>query len=171
MKLNIQPPNYVFCPFCGEELVVKKEEGRDRKYCGKCGWTYYPHVAASACAVIVKDREILLVQRNREPHKGTWMFPAGFVDFGEHPGDTVVREVEEEVGLRVENLTLLDVLQVEDDPRSMGHFGFFFRVEVKNWDIKNNDEEENSGIGWFDLDNLPIIGWRSHRRIVEKYLL
>ncbi len=170
MKLQIEPPDFIHCPFCGKRLDEREEEGKARKYCGDCKWTYYPHVAASSCAAIVNNGKILLVKRNREPYKGTWMFPAGFVDFGEHPADTVVREVKEEVGLEVASLRLLDVIQVDDDPRSMGQFGFFYRVTTKDNDVKNNDNGENSEIGWFDLDDLPLIGWHSHKKIVEDYI-
>ena len=170
MKLNISPPNYICCPFCGKKLEVKIEEEKEWKYCPDCKWTYYPHVAGSACAVIVKKNKVLLVKRNREPYRGTWMFPAGFIDFGEHPDDTVRREVKEEVGLELVSLKFLEIVQVDDDPRSMGHFGFFYQVEVKDGELINNDHEENSETKWFDLDKLPEIGWHSHQIISKKYL-
>lgn len=170
MKLNITPPNYTYCPFCSKKLDVKVEEEKEWKYCADCKWTYYPHVAGAACAVIVKDGKVLMVKRNREPYKGTWMFPAGFIDFGEHPEDALVREVKEEVGLEVTKLKLMEIVQVDDDPRSMGHFGYFYEVEVKDGNVKNNDNEENTEIVWFDVKNLPTVGWHGHKKIIEKYL-
>ncbi len=71
--LKIKPPNYQFCPFCGGKLEIKKEEERERKFCSSCNWTYYPHVACAVAAVIVRGSRVLMVRRNREPYKGTWM--------------------------------------------------------------------------------------------------
>jgi len=30
------------------------------------------------------------------------------------------------------------------------------------------DQEENSEIGWFDLNKLPKIGWQGHRKLLKK---
>jgi mutator protein MutT len=168
MKLNIQPPNYVYCPFCGIKMDTKKEADKIRKICKECGFIYYPHVAASACAIIINDKKVLLVKRNREPYKGKWMFPAGFVDYGEHPKDTLVREVKEEVGLKVVKASLFDVLQITDDPRSPSHFGFFYKATIGKGIINNFDKEENGEVAWFDLDDLPAIGWQSHQKILKR---
>lgn len=165
--LDLKPPEYLFCPFCGNSLGSRLVDGSNFKYCQNCDWTYYPHVDAAACGVAVRGDKVLLVKRAREPYKDTWMFPAGFVSYGEHPEDTVIREIAEETGLKAKVIELLGVEQVDDDPRSMGHFGFFYRVEVSG-EIQSGDEEENSEIGWFDLKHLPKIGWHAHKKILKK---
>jgi len=164
--LKIKPPNYRFCPFCGKRLKIRIEEEHERKFCGSCNWTYYPHVAASVEAIIIKGSKVLMVRRNRDPYKGTWMFPAGYIDFGEHPEETLAREIKEETGLKLKKATLWKVLQSEDDPRSPGHFLFFYKVRVSGSKLKT-DEEENQGIGWFDLRYPPKIGWKSHKYIIK----
>src|SRR4030042_5511761 len=144
--LKIKPPDYQFCPFCGKKLGIRIEEGKERKYCASCHWTYYPQVNQTVAALVVKDNRVLLVQRRREPYKGTWMFPAGFVEFGEHPLETLKREVKEETGLMVKKVCLMDILQTKDDPRAPGHVSIFYRTEVLNGPLKN-DDEENQDIG------------------------
>ena len=164
--LNIKPPDYQFCPFCGKKLKIRIEEEHERKFCGSCNWTYYPHVAASVEAIIIKGSKVLMVRRNRDPYKGTWMLPAGFVDFGEHPEDTLSREIREETGLRLKKSKLLLIFQTGDDPRSPGHFCIFYRVAVSGTKLRT-DEEENQEIGWFDLRHPPKIGWESHRFVIK----
>jgi 8-oxo-dGTP diphosphatase len=44
---------------------------------------------------------LLLIQRGREPSKGSWSLPGGRVEPGERPEEAVEREVLEEAGLRV----------------------------------------------------------------------
>ena len=170
MKLDVQPPNFIYCPFCGQKLSVKAEENKSIKFCKACAWAYYPHVGGSANAIIIDSSKVLLVKRNREPYLGTWMFPAGFIDYGEHPQDTIVREVKEEVGLKVISTSLIDILQTVDDPQSPGHFAFFYQATVQKGTATNSDQDENSQIAWFDLDNLPPIGWQNHQKIIQRFV-
>jgi 8-oxo-dGTP diphosphatase len=61
-------------------------------------------------AVIVDAGRVLLVQRGREPLKGKWSLPGGMLEVGESLHQGVVREVEEETGLQVEPIVLLELL-------------------------------------------------------------
>ncbi|OGM02616.1 hypothetical protein A2115_01220 [Candidatus Woesebacteria bacterium GWA1_41_8] len=166
--LNIKPPEYLFCPLCGTELSIKKDiDDEKRKMCPKCDWIYYPHVSTTSCGIIIRKGRVLLVKRAREPYKNKWMFPAGFVQYGEHPKEALVREVKEETNLAVKNPKLIAILQSTEDPRAPGHFMFFYKVEAKGI-LKSNDWVENSDIGWFDINNPPKIGWRSHKLMLKK---
>jgi len=165
MSQKIQPPNYQHCPFCGDSLQVKIQEDQERKFCPACAWTYYPKVSTAAGAIIVQDGQVLLVQRAREPYKGTWMLPSGFVDYGEHPADCVVREVREETGLGVTHTEFYGIYQQWDDMREPGHFYLVYRAEVLAGTL-TNDPDENLALAWFPLDDLPEIGWESHRQVL-----
>lgn len=167
--LNLNPPDYHFCPICGQKLNSKVEEGKKRLYCPENHWTFYPSVAQSATAVILNGDTVLLVKRKREPYQGSWMFPAGFVEYGEHPKDTIVREALEETGLNIQIIQLIDILQSDDDPRSPGHFIFFYLCTTNNNpEINNNDSDENSELSWFPIDKLPPISWHAHQIIASK---
>lgn len=107
-----------------------------------------------------------MVKRNRPPYKGTWMFPAGFVDYGEHPEETIRREVQEETGLKVTKTSFIGVWQVEDDPRARGHFIFFYNASVSEGDIAT-DLEENEEIAWQDIGHPPVIGWKRHQEVMK----
>jgi ADP-ribose pyrophosphatase YjhB (NUDIX family) len=109
--------------------------------------------------------EVLLVKRLREPFSGTWMFPSGFVDFGEHPEEALARELLEETGLTMVSARLLAVLQSPDDFREPGHFVFFYRAEVEPGEIRT-DLHENDAIAWFDLRGVPEIRWKLHQDFI-----
>lgn len=166
--LKIAPPNFKFCPLCSYELKVRMEESKPRKYCEHCGWVYYPRVSMASAAIIRKDEKVLMVQRRKDPYEGTWMFPSGFVDFGEHPEDAVIREVKEETGLDVINMKLLEMMQTDDDPREPGGIVIFYEVYVKDGEVVN-EPHENLSIGWFETSNLPVIGWKNHKKMAEKF--
>jgi ADP-ribose pyrophosphatase YjhB (NUDIX family) len=61
-------------------------------------------------AVVIDQGRVLLVQRGREPLKGKWSLPGGMLELGESLMDGVTREVEEETGLKVEPLELVELL-------------------------------------------------------------
>jgi 8-oxo-dGTP diphosphatase len=56
-----------------------------------------PFVGVSA--IVVRDGAVLIGRRRGAHGAGTWAFPGGKSDPGEHPSDTVRRELLEETGL------------------------------------------------------------------------
>lgn len=57
-------------------------------------------VLVAACALIDADRRVLIAQRPEgKPMAGLWEFPGGKVEQGETPEETLIRELEEELGI------------------------------------------------------------------------
>lgn len=77
------------------------------------GHHYWNEPRASACVVVLGDGGVLVVERGIEPRRGKYVFPGGFVEFGESPYDAARRELREETGLECGELTLLEVLTIE----------------------------------------------------------
>jgi len=61
-------------------------------------------------AVVVDQGRVLLVRRGTEPLKGEWSLPGGLLELGESLQAGVGREVQEETGLTVEPLELVELL-------------------------------------------------------------
>jgi len=118
-------------------------------------------------AVIQNKDRVFMVKRKREPFKGTWMFPAGFVEFGEHPVEALVRELKEETGLIAEEINFIDIFQSCDDPRSPGHFILFYKVKVSGKPT-NMDPDENTELGWHNIHDKINIGWKNHQEIMKR---
>jgi len=79
----------------------------------------YPRVAVDV-VLIRADGSLVLVRRGREPFKGMWALPGGFIEYGERAEEAAVREAEEETGLKVRVEGLVGVYSRPDrDPR--GH--------------------------------------------------
>lgn len=59
-------------------------------------------VLVVACALVDADGRVLIAQRPAgKPMAGLWEFPGGKVEVGERPEDTLIRELEEELGIVV----------------------------------------------------------------------
>ena len=79
----------------------------------------FPDAPRPAVGAIVLDGErVVLVRRGEPPSQGKWSIPGGLVHVGERLEDAVLREVEEECGLRVKILGLCGVIDrvVTADP-------------------------------------------------------
>jgi 8-oxo-dGTP diphosphatase len=61
-------------------------------------------------AVVAHEGRILLVRRATEPARGQWSLPGGLIELGESLERAIVREVEEETGLIVEPVELVELL-------------------------------------------------------------
>lgn len=125
----------------------------------------YVAPALTADAILLKGRQILLVRRGQEPHKGAWALPGGFVEVGETTENACRRELVEETGLRGDIVDLLGVYsEPARDPR--GHtitIAYVLKVGGIVQIAVGDDAEEAR---WFDLDTLPELAF-DHARICE----
>jgi ADP-ribose pyrophosphatase len=65
--------------------------------------------------VVIKDGKILLIKRAFEPGAGKWSIPGGMVEVGEKLSEACEREIEEETGLEIEVLELINVFDMIDE--------------------------------------------------------
>lgn len=76
-------------------------------------------------AVVLRNAEVLLVQRGREPAYGLWSLPGGLVKVGESLEAAVQREVLEETGVLVKAVDVvacLDRIIPDDQGRIAYHY-------------------------------------------------
>jgi 8-oxo-dGTP pyrophosphatase MutT (NUDIX family) len=92
-----------FCPACGRGGIVVFE--KNGMQCTSCGYVYF-HNCASAVAAIIETRlGILYTKRNHAPKKGLLDLPGGFADYHESFEDALRREIREELGLKLTNIS------------------------------------------------------------------
>ena len=88
---------------------------------------------------------ILLITRAKEPFKGKFAFPGGFVDYGENPEKACIRELEEECSIIGTDPKLVCVAgEPSRDPRK--HIvSIVYHVNVKDSaEIKAADDAETA---------------------------
>ena len=69
-------------------------------------------------AVVIKNGQILLVQRGKPPSLGKWAIPGGSARLGENLRTAAEREVFEETGISVKALEPVDVSEVIEKDNS-----------------------------------------------------
>lgn len=94
-----------FCGSCGAPTQVI-HSGWVRQ-CTGCGTEIYPRHDPSIIVSVIDDQDRILLAKNVTWRHNTYSVLAGFVEAGESGEQTVVREVFEEVGVRVEDIKYL----------------------------------------------------------------
>jgi NAD+ diphosphatase len=92
-----------FCPQCAKPLMELPLSGRDRLACpdNGCGFVHWNNPTPVVAAIVEHDEHVILVQNVGWPE--TWFgLVTGFLEAGEMPETAVLREVEEEIGLKAE---------------------------------------------------------------------
>jgi ADP-ribose pyrophosphatase YjhB (NUDIX family) len=103
MSSHSHTPAFRFCPRCGHGLIHRciKQGEPDRLCCDGCEFVFYLDPKLAAGVLVSQAERIVLLRRGIEPAYGSWVFPGGFVDRGEHPEQAAVREAREEAGIEV----------------------------------------------------------------------
>ena len=129
-------------------------------------------------ALIVQAGRILLGQRSptRVFYPGVWDMFGGHVEPGEDPSRTLVRELEEELGITPVEWSFLETLRVpvpdqrDEEPDEM--IAHLCRVTAWSGTPANRQPEEHDIIGWFSLEEALQLDLSDplYRKIFVQYL-
>ncbi len=153
-----------YCGKCGTPTEDKSDERA--KVCLKCGLIHYPRLSPAIIVAIIKDNRILLARSNRFPFR-FYSVLAGFVEAGETFEECVKREVKEEVGIKVKNISYFGS-QPWPFPNSLM---VGFTADYCSGKI-TIDETEIKDAGWFTAHNLPSIPGKISiaRRLIDWFV-
>ncbi len=133
-------------------------------------YTYaYPRPAVTVDVAVFAPRgerwHVLLIQRAKDPFKGKWALPGGFVDEGEDLTDAARRELVEETG--VDDVRLVQCAtygKPDRDPRGRVITVTYAAVlDTIREEARAGDDAARAS--WFPMDNLPDLAF-DHRRII-----
>lgn len=138
-----------YCGRCGKPMVHDEKERMMR--CPECGLMEFPKICPAVIIGVTNGDKILMSKyAGREFKK--YALIAGFAEVGETIEETVRREVMEEVGLRVKNITYY-----KSQPWSFSDtllMGFF--CELDGEDTITLDQEELALAEWFQREEMPV---------------
>ncbi len=150
-----------FCPECGRLLEKITIEERELPHCSKnsggCGFIDFGRYALGVGGLVVEkdangENRILLIQRNQEPNKGGWTIPGGYVACDEIAEVAVVREVEEETGLKCELVGLVG-FRNRVNPDSNDTYAVFLLKKI-DADLIHTPTAEVARVGFYTLGEV-----------------
>ncbi|MFI7503396.1 NUDIX hydrolase [Streptomyces sp. NPDC049687] len=121
------------------------------------------NLRVAAYAVVVRDERILLARSPAAGGGHEWVLPGGGMDHGEDPVETVVRELDEETGYRVEVTGLLGIDSFRRVFRREGlrgpvdHQGLriVYEGRVVGGELRNEVGGSTDLAAWHDLEAVP----------------
>ena len=153
--------------FCGACATPTEQLPTERaKRCSRCGLTTFPRLSPAVIVRVTRGDTILLGRAQNFP-AAFYSVLAGFVEPGESLEETVEREIEEEVGIRVRNIRYFG-----SQPWPFPHSLMIgFTAEYAGGEIRIQ-ESELADAGWFTRDNLPSIPppLSIARRLIDSFL-
>ena len=108
-------------------------------------------VKVAACALINKESNILLIKRKTMPEYGKWSFPGGLVNQQEATEDAIKREVNEEIGIILDDVPQIFGVYTDIDYNTVVIVYYFVMPEQK----LRACAEEVSEIRWFSFNEIP----------------
>ena len=156
-----------FCPRCSEKLLKKIVFGRKRLVCGNCGYIIYRNAYPATSGILENDGKILCLKRARDPKKGLWAIPGGFIEYEETAKQALKREFFEETGLKVNIKKLIGVYLFRSNPES-NVLGPCYEVETIGGKL-NIDKKESTNAKFFDINKLPKLAFKEHLKVISDW--
>lgn len=141
-----------FCGACGERTVHDEKERMLR--CPSCGKMIFPTIAPAVIVGVTDgDRIILTTYAGREYKR--YALIAGFTEIGESAEQTVRREVMEEVGIGVNNITYYKSQPWGYDSNLL--MGYFCQADIPEGsdDHLTIDRQELATGEWVKREDIP----------------
>lgn len=115
--------------------------------------------------VFNNENQVLLIKKARGAYKNKLDLPGGGIEYGENAEETLKREFEEEVGVKIESFELKTVITNyvlwkidEKYMEDLQHIAIIYNVKVNNNDLnqikKDADGLDSLGSDWYDVDKL-----------------
>ncbi len=141
-----------FCGQCGKQM--HRIDWELAMKCYDCGHRCYPRVSPCIIVAIRKGKQVLLANhvRHNKPGQEIYTTLAGFTEAGETLEQCVEREVFEEAGIKVKNISY-----VKSQPWPFPHslmMGFIADYDSGELNI---DKHELNDANWYDFNNLPLL--------------
>ena len=159
---------FTYCPHCGTKLIHKEigDEGMI-PYCEKCRVPLWDMFTTSIIAAVVNEYNEVALLRQSYVSATKYVCIAGIMKIGESAEDTVIREVFEEIGQKVEKLKFISSYPYEKKEMLM----LGYKAFVKKQDFKLSGEVDAAE--WVKYENAlsflreGSIGWQLVKSVIE----
>ncbi|KHD84172.1 NUDIX hydrolase [Heyndrickxia ginsengihumi] len=134
-----------------------------------------PLILVGSVVLIINEHDQVLLQQRTNPY-GVWGLPGGLMELGESTEETAKREVFEETGLHVNDLSLINIYSGKEYFVQLNNGDQFYSVSAAYWTktftgtiTVNKNEALN--LQFFSFDHLPDRLVKSHFKMINDYML
>ena len=151
-------------------------DGEKKWSCRDCDYVLFHNVAGAVAVVIKHENEILFTRRNQEPKKGKLDLAGGFVDPKESAEETCVRELFEEMKIKVDlsNLKYLGSLPNTYEYKNILYntLDLFYEYEVPEKFTIELEISEISETVWLQKGDIQVeeIAFESQQKFFAAYI-
>ncbi len=167
--MQVNKKFFHYCPYCGKALFRRRIAGRNRGICKNCDYIDFRNASPVSLAFIFSDKnEVLLAKRDREPYKGVWTIPGGYLEADEQPMDGIKRELKEETGCNVEPYKLFGFYLCHFDDLTQGWrytLNIIYLSKITKGKMQPADDV--SDLQYFSLNKLPKIAFKHEARALK----
>ena len=154
-----------YCNQCGSKNLFSYIDGNDRFHCTKCNKIHYQNPKPTTTLICMKDNELLLGKRDRNPAKGEWGLIGGFMELNETLEEAALRELYEETQLKGEVISIIGI---------NSHFNTVFGdilligllIKIHAWSTLKAGDDISEAI-LFDINHLPVLAFESHQKLID----
>ena len=160
---------FTYCPHCGTRLISKEigDEGMI-PFCENCNIPLWDMFTTSIIAAVVNEYNEIALLRQNYVSATKYVCVAGIMKIGESAEDTVIREVQEEIGQKVEKLKFIRSYPYEKKEMLM----LGYKATVKKQDFQLSGEVESAE--WVKYENAlsllreGSIAWQLVKSVIEQ---
>lgn len=100
---------------------------------------------------VENNNQLLLQKREKKPFKGLWNVPGGKVEAFESPIEACKREIHEETGLEIDNVSFRGVITVTNENQKRSDVLMLFHAKEFSGSLCDSDEGE---IAWVETEKI-----------------
>lgn len=156
-----------YCPYCSAKISIRSEHDTEREYCSSCDVFFYDNPLPVVSAIVIKDREVLLVKRKNDPYKNQWCLPSGFSETGESIQQACLRELEEETGIKGQITALVDA---DSTPNYFYGDLIFHTFEVEQIGGKMQAGDDALDAKYFPIHETPNLAFQSNNKAIVVFI-
>ncbi len=157
-----------FCPRCGTAGEHAGEGVERHLACPACRYVKYDNPLPTTIGLVEREGLLLLLRRADEPQRGWWDTVGGFVAAGESAEEAMLREAEEEIGVRVTIERLVGTYASVYGDTGLQTLGVAFACSLPP-DAELRISAESLEHSWFAADALPALAFADVQAAAETW--
>jgi 8-oxo-dGTP diphosphatase len=107
------------------------------------------------CMICDSKGNVLVQDKKNNPYWSGWNFPGGHVEPGEYVTPSVIREMQEETGLLIENPKLCGIKEFHKSKDGKRYIVFLYVADKYSGEIKSSNE---GNVFWYPFSELRASG-------------